>query len=75
MSIVNRLDALRQRIKYALQPTAPKTAPAEPAAQSVAPQGPPSAPRSVLPSPLGAPTRANFGTLKRKPFGRGPIRR
>ena len=32
-------------------------------------------PRSVLPRPPGGPSRANFGTLKRRPFGRAPIRR
>ena len=34
-----------------------------------------SAPCSVLPRPPGAPARANFGTLKRRPFGRNPVRR
>ena len=33
------------------------------------------APRSVLPRPPGAPARANFGTLKRRPFGRNRLRR
>lgn len=32
-------------------------------------------PRSVLPRPPGAPARANFGTLKRRPFGRNTLRR